>query len=67
MLFLSTRLYIEVFIQEVPKDYYTLPLGKADLLSEGNQITIITYGAGVHWALDTLKKFQDIKADLIDS
>ncbi len=52
--------------QDVPKDYYTLPFGKASLLKEGNAVTIITYGAGVHWALETLDKNPDIQADLLD-
>jgi len=52
--------------QDVPTDYYTLPLGKASLLKEGKDVTIITYGAGVHWALETLDQNPDIHADLID-
>lgn len=52
--------------QDVPTDYYTLPLGKASLLQEGNDITIITYGAGVHWALKTLEDIPDVEVDLID-
>ncbi len=52
--------------QDVPTDYYTIPLGKASLLREGKDVTIITYGAGVHWALDTLDQNQEINADLID-
>ncbi len=52
--------------QDVPKDYYTLPFGKASLLKEGNAVTIITYGAGVHWALETLDNNPDIQADLLD-
>jgi len=52
--------------QDVPTDYYTLPLGKASLLQEGNDITIITYGAGVHWALKTLEDISDVAVDLID-
>ncbi len=52
--------------QEVPTDYYTLPLGKASLLREGQDITIVTYGAGVHWALETLDKNPSVSADLID-
>ena len=52
--------------QDVPTDYYTLPLGKASLLKEGKDVTIITYGAGVHWALETLEQNPEIKADLID-
>jgi 2-oxoisovalerate dehydrogenase E1 component len=52
--------------QDVPKDYYTLPFGKASLIKEGNHVTIISFGAGVHWALETLEKNPQIKADLID-
>jgi len=51
--------------QEVPTGYYTLPIGKAAILAKGDDITIITYGAGVHWALDELE-FNPISADLID-
>lgn len=52
--------------QDVPKDYYTLPFGKASLIREGEDVTIITYGAGVHWAMETLNKNPEIQADLID-
>jgi 2-oxoisovalerate dehydrogenase E1 component len=52
--------------QEVPTGYYTLPFGKASLLKEGESISIITYGAGVHWALESLEKHNHIDADLID-
>jgi 2-oxoisovalerate dehydrogenase E1 component len=47
-------------------DYYTIPFGKAALLKEGTQVTIISFGAGVHWALDTIAKHPEISADLID-
>ncbi|MEP3210089.1 MAG: dehydrogenase E1 component subunit alpha/beta [Maribacter sp.] len=52
--------------QNVPSDYYTIPLGKASLLKEGNDITIVSYGAGVHWALETLENHLEVQADLID-
>ncbi len=52
--------------QDVPTDYYTIPLGKASLLKEGGHISIVTYGAGVHWALETLENETEIEADLID-
>jgi len=58
-------LYRSIY-QDVPVDYYTIPFGKSSLLKEGDAITIVSYGAGVHWALDTLKKHADISADLID-
>jgi len=52
--------------QEVPTDYYTLPFGKASLLQTGNDITIIAFGAAVHWAVEVLESNPDIAADLID-
>lgn len=52
--------------QEVPKEYYTLPFGKAGVLREGNDVTVISFGAGVHWAIETLDRHPNVKADLID-
>ncbi len=50
----------------VPDNYYTVEIGKAKNVSEGNDISIITYGFGVHWATDILKKHPNISADIID-
>ncbi|SDS42288.1 2-oxoisovalerate dehydrogenase E1 component [Formosa sp. Hel1_31_208] len=66
VLFFEHKALYRSIRQEVPSDYYTLPLGQASVLKEGDQITIITYGAGVHWALETLDNNPDIRADLID-
>ncbi|HUH52156.1 MAG TPA: dehydrogenase E1 component subunit alpha/beta [Flavobacterium sp.] len=66
VLFFEHKALYRSIYQEVPKDYYTLPLGKASLLKEGEDITIVTFGAGVHWALEVLDKNPDIKADLLD-
>lgn len=52
--------------QDVPIDYYTLPFGKASLLQTGNDVTIIAFGAAVHWALAVLASNQTISADVID-
>ena len=65
MFFEHKQLYRSIS-QEVPKDYYTLPLGKASIIREGNQVTIICFGAAVHWALETLDKNLSISADLLD-
>lgn len=65
MFFEHKALYRSIY-QDVPKDYYTLPFGKASLLKEGNDVTIISFGSGVHWALEVLEKNTDIKADLVD-
>jgi 2-oxoisovalerate dehydrogenase E1 component len=50
----------------VPDGFYTLPFGQARLVSKGEQCTIVTYGLGVHWAMDFLKQHPEISADLID-
>lgn len=52
--------------QEVPVDYYTIPFGKAAMIKEGTDVTVISFGAGVHWAMETLSKHSEISADLID-
>ena len=52
--------------QDVPTDYFTLPLGKASKIREGSQVSIISYGAGVHWALEVLEEMEFNKADLLD-
>ncbi|NBG65519.1 alpha-ketoacid dehydrogenase subunit alpha/beta [Acidiluteibacter ferrifornacis] len=51
---------------KVPEGYYTIPFGKARAVKEGTQVSIITYGMGVHWALAVLEKHPEISADLID-
>lgn len=66
VLFFEHKALYRSIRQEVPTDYYTLPFGQAELLQEGESITVITYGAGVHWAIEVLENNQDISADLID-
>jgi len=65
LFFEHKQLYRSVY-QDVPIDYYTIPLGKAALLKEGKSVTIIAFGAPVHWALETLANNPEIEADLID-
>ncbi len=66
VLFFEHKALYRSIRQDVPTDYYTLPFGKASLLKEGNDVTIVTYGAGVHWALEILDNNSDVNADLID-
>jgi len=65
VLFFEHKALYRSIRQEVPTGYYTLPIGKAAVLQEGSDITIITYGAGVHWAMDELSN-RELSADLID-
>ena len=66
VLFFEHKALYRSIRQEVPTDYYTLPIGKASILREGKDVTIVTYGAGVHWAMETLDSESSISADLID-
>jgi 2-oxoisovalerate dehydrogenase E1 component len=51
---------------QVPTGYYTLEIGKANVLKRGEQLSIITYGLGVHWAMDYLDGHPEISATLVD-
>ncbi|MDC1416875.1 dehydrogenase E1 component subunit alpha/beta, partial [Flavobacteriaceae bacterium] len=66
VLFFEHKALYRSIRQEVPTQYYTLALGKAAVLQQGDLVTIVTYGMGVHWALKTLESDTSIKADLID-
>jgi 2-oxoisovalerate dehydrogenase E1 component len=50
----------------IPDDYYTIEIGKAKLVTEGSDLSIITYGMGVHWAVEIMQSMPDIKADILD-
>jgi 2-oxoisovalerate dehydrogenase E1 component len=50
----------------VPDDFYEVEIGKARQVQVGDDLSIITYGAGVHWALDYAKTHQDISIDILD-
>ncbi|MEM6515582.1 MAG: dehydrogenase E1 component subunit alpha/beta [Bacteroidota bacterium] len=66
VLFFEHKALYRSIRQEVPTDYYNLPLGKASVLTSGESISIISYGAGVHWALEVLENNEEISADVID-
>lgn len=50
----------------VPSDYYTVEIGKAATVQSGDEISIITYGAGVHWATEYSKNHPEISIEIID-
>ena len=50
---------------EVPDDYYTLEIGKAKTVQSGDELSIITYGWGVQWAIDACKDL-GIDAEILD-
>ena len=50
----------------VPEQYYEVEIGKARLVTSGDDISIITYGAGVHWAMDYAKNHTEISIHILD-
>ena len=52
--------------EDVAEGYYNVEIGKARLVKEGNDVSIITYGFGVHWAMEFLNENPEVSADLLD-
>lgn len=52
--------------EDIPDDYYTIEIGKARLVEEGSDLSIITYGMGVHWAKEIIAEMEGISADILD-
>lgn len=50
----------------VPDDYYTIEIGKARVVQEGEDISIITYGSGVHWATQYAAQHPEVSFDILD-
>jgi 2-oxoisovalerate dehydrogenase E1 component len=65
MFFEHKKLYRSIS-EEIPEDFYTLPLGKAKYIVQGDDISIITYGMGVIWVKEIMETLPDITFDLID-
>ncbi|NQX92747.1 MAG: alpha-ketoacid dehydrogenase subunit beta, partial [Flavobacteriales bacterium] len=51
---------------EVAEGYYTLPFGKANVVVEGNGMSVITYGMGVHWAMELAESNPDLELEVVD-
>ena len=50
----------------VPESYYEIEIGKARLVQDGDDISIITYGAGVHWAMDFATNHPEVSLYILD-
>lgn len=52
--------------EEIYDSYYTTEIGKANIVKAGEDITIITYGMGVHWALEAATTYPEIDMEIVD-
>jgi 2-oxoisovalerate dehydrogenase E1 component len=68
VMFFEHKLLYRSTAAEIPDDYYTIEIGKANLVTAGNDVSIITYGAGVHWAIEGIAalKHKPLSADILD-
>jgi len=51
---------------EVPEGYYTIEIGKANLVQKGEDMSIITYGSGVHWAKEYAQAHPEYSIEILD-
>ena len=66
VLFFEHKMLYRSIEEEVSEGYYTLPFGKARIVSSGERLTLVTYGLGVHWGLEVLKEDKYAGIELID-
>lgn len=65
-LYFEHKLLYRSIKDNIPDDYYTVEVGKASVVTEGNDLSIITYGMGVHWAKEIMQSLPSISAEIID-
>lgn len=65
VMFFEHKALYRAVSEEVPVEPYRIPIGKANLVREGNEVSIITYGMGVHWARKAVEEM-GIDADILD-
>ena len=63
VLFLENIKLYRSFRQETPEEYYTLPLGEANIVQPGSDVSVFAYGAMVNIALEAAKKAQQERAN----
>ncbi len=66
VLFFEHKYLYRSLSAEVPEGYYTVPIGPARQVQEGSDISVITYGMGVHWALEIQAQMPDVSLDIVD-
>ncbi len=66
VLFFEHKFLYRSVSEEIPESYYSEPIGKAKMVTEGNDISIITYGLPVIWAKEIVANLGNYSADLID-
>lgn len=66
IMFFEHKLLYRSVQEDVADDYFTVEIGKARVVNSGEQASIITYGSGVHWALDFVKQHPEYSLEIVD-
>jgi pyruvate dehydrogenase E1 component beta subunit len=69
VIFYEPKAVYRAFREEVPEEEETFPLGKAQLVREGRDVTVIVYGAMLHPTLEAVRELDEkygISAEVID-
>ncbi|HEY5425235.1 MAG TPA: alpha-ketoacid dehydrogenase subunit beta [Candidatus Tumulicola sp.] len=68
VLFLEHKKTYRLIKGEVPDGHYTIPLGKANVLKPGTQLSVVSYGLYVHWALEAAERLagEGLSVEVID-
>jgi len=66
VMFFEHKALYRALTEEVRHGFYCTEIGKAHLVQEGSDLSIITYGMGVHWSIQLLEEYEDLAADVLD-
>ncbi|MGB3180713.1 MAG: dehydrogenase E1 component subunit alpha/beta [Cyclobacteriaceae bacterium] len=66
VMFFEHKALYRSLTEDIPDDYYTLEIGKARTVTEGDDVTIVTYGMGVHWATKVMEEMEEATAEILD-
>jgi 2-oxoisovalerate dehydrogenase E1 component len=66
VLFFEHKFLYRSIKSDIPNDYYTLEIGRAGIEKSGNELSVITYGMGVHWAKNYNAEHPEISMEIID-
>ena len=66
VIFMEPKRVYRMIKEEVPEEEYTIPLGQANVVQEGSDVTLITYGSMLHTCLPAMEQLSNVSIELID-
>jgi len=65
VLFFEHKALYRSLSEEIPDGYYTVAIGKANVVRQGSEVSVITYGMGVHWAKEIVEEL-NLDVEILD-